>query len=426
MEGSLVISFIILIAIIFLIVGMILLFNSIKTMKKDDSSKINQLSFEVSKSIGDNISNMSSLLSDSQRSSAKLQEERLSDMTKKIDKSIAENDKKLNEIQLIVDAKLQKTLDGVSQKMDKIVIENNRQLEKIQDTVDEKLQKTLENRISKSFQLVSERLEQVYKGLGEMQSLAMGVGDLKRVLSNVKTRGILGEVQLGAILSEILSPTQYEENVLTRPNAKERVEFAVKMPGRNEDFLYLPIDAKFHGDTYEKLLDAYDEGDKEEVLQKRKDLANAIKKSAAEISKKYINPPHTTDFAIMFLPFEGLYAEVINLDLVEELQKLHKINIAGPSTMAAMLNSLQMGFNTLAIQKHSSKVWKVLSDAKVEFEKFEDILIKTQQRINQANSDLDKLVGARTRQINKILRDIGQPEEYEGKLISDNNFLERD
>ncbi len=416
---ELIIGIVIVILMIILIAMMFVNMNSVKSIKKENGENIQALRMEMSQGIGNNISNMSKLLSDSQQSSAKLQEERLSDMTRKLDKSIAENDKKLNEIQVIVDAKLQRTLDGVGEKMDNIVKENNKQLEKIQETVDEKLQKTLENRISQSFKLVSDRLEQVYKGLGEMQNLATGVGDLKRVLSNVKTRGILGEVQLGAILSEILSPTQYEENVPTKPKASERVEFAVKMPGRNEDFIYLPIDAKFPGDTYRNLLDAYETGDRELVLQKRKELAIAIKKAASDISKKYINPPYTTDFAVMFLPFEGLYAEVVQLDLMEELQRVYKINIAGPSTMAAMLNSLHMGFKTLAIQKQSSKVWKVLADTKVEFEKFEEIIVKTQERINQANSELDKLVGVRTRQINKALRDIGQPEDYDDPMLID-------
>ena len=223
-----------------------------------------------------------------------------------------------------------------------------------------KLQKTLEERISKSFQLVSERLEQVYKGLGEMQNLAAGVGDLKKVLSNVKTRGILGEVQLGAILEQILTPEQYEENVRTKSTGSERVEFAVKLPGDDEGTVWLPIDAKFPGDAYAKLVDAYELGDPNAVEEAAKNLERIIKSEAKDIHDKYIEPPYTTDFGIMFLPFEGLYAEVVRRGLLETLQRDYKVNIAGPTTMAALLNSLQMGFRTLAIQKRSGEVWNVL------------------------------------------------------------------
>ena len=402
--------------IIAVLAAIFFVFGAVKSIKNDSLLGAEKLKADVTQAVNNSISTMSQLLSETQKNASQVQEERLNEMAKKMDKSIEENDKKLEKIQITVDEKLQKTLDGVSNRMEKLVDENNKQLEKIQDTVDEKLQKTLENRISKSFQLVSERLEQVYKGLGEMQNLATGVGDLKKVLSNVKNRGILGEVQLGAILKDILAPSQYEENVPTRPRASERVEFAVKLPGRNEESIYLPIDAKFPGDTYSNLIDAYEKGDRDDVALKQKELISAIKKAASDISKKYINPPYTTDFAVMFLPFEGLYAEVVRLGMVEELQRMYKVNIAGPSTMASMLNSLHMGFKTLAIQKHSSMVWKVLADAKVEFEKFEDIISKTQEKINQANMELDKLVGVRTRQINRVLRDIEQPTGYEDEL----------
>ena len=315
-----------------------------------------------------------------------------------------------------------KRLEDIAAKMDKMTAENIRQLDNIRETVDEKLQKTLEERITQSFKTVSDRLEQVHKGLGEMQTLASGVGDLKKVLSNVKTRGILGEIQLGSILEQILSPEQYEENVKTRASGNERVEFAVKMPGSGDDFVYLPIDAKFPGDTYEALMNAYETGDKALVDAASKNLENAVKKAAKDIHDKYIEPPYTTDFAIMFLPFEGLYAEVVKSGLTEKLQRDYKVNIAGPTTMAALLNSLQMGFKTLAIQKRSSEVWKVLAAAKTEFGKFQIVIEKTQQRLNQANEELDKLVGVRTRSINRTLKsisDMGDGEDSSKYLLDE-------
>ena len=303
-----------------------------------------------------------------------------------------ENEQKLDLIRKSVEAKLTYIQE-----------DNNKQLEEMRKTVDEKLQNTLEEKMNKSFELVNQRLEQVYKGLGEMQNLAVGVGDLKKVLTNVKTRGILGEIQLKAILSEILSPEQYDENVATKRGSKNVVEFAVKLPAEDDGFIYLPIDSKFPGDTYAALRDAIEDGDRDRIALAAKTLENTIKSEARDIRDKYIAPPNTTDFAIMFLPFEGLYSEVVNRGLVEELQRKYKVNIAGPSTMAALLNSLQMGFKTLAVQKRSTEVWKILSDVKTEFDKFNDVLVATQQRINQANSELDKLVGVRTRQIQRKL-----------------------
>ncbi|MBO5060056.1 MAG: DNA recombination protein RmuC [Clostridia bacterium] len=283
--------------------------------------------------------------------------------------------------------------------------DNSKKLEDMRKTVDEKLQKTLEEKMSESFKMVSERLEQVYKGLGEMQTLAVGVGDLKKVLSNVKTRGILGEIQLGAILKEILAPEQYEENVVTVPGSKNPVEFAVKMPNEG-GFVYLPIDSKFPGDAFYDLQSAYEQGNPELIKSAVSVLLTRIKSFAKDIHDKYIEPPYTTDFAIMFLPFEGLYAEVVNQGMVEVLQNTYKVNIAGPSTMAALLNSLQMGFKTLAIQKRSVEVWTVLSSVKAEFDKFGAVLEATQTRLDQANKELDKLVGVRTRAIQKKLKDV--------------------
>ena len=307
---------------------------------------------------------------------------------------------------------------SVDEKLESIRRENLRQLDEMRQTVDEKLQKTLEEKMNKSFSLVNERLEQVYKGLGEMQTLAVGVGDLKKVLSNVKTRGILGEIQLGAILSEILTKEQYEENIATKKGSKNVVEFAIKLPSDGAGTVYLPVDSKFPGDTYSALRDAVESCDKQRIELAQKALVQRIKGEAKDIHDKYIDPPNTTEFAIMFLPFEGLYSEVVNMGLVEVLQREYKVNIAGPSTMAALLNSLQMGFKTLAVQKRSAEVWKILGGVKTEFDKFNDVLVMTQQRLDQANKELDKLVGVRTRQIQRQLKDV------ESVNLSEQNLFE--
>lgn len=307
---------------------------------------------------------------------------------------------------------------SVDEKLESIRRENLRQLDEMRKTVDEKLQKTLEEKMNKSFSLVNERLEQVYKGLGEMQTLAVGVGDLKKVLSNVKTRGILGEIQLGAILSEILTKEQYEENIATKKGSKNVVEFAIKLPADGAGTVYLPVDSKFPGDTYSALRDAVESCDKQRIESAQKALVQRIKGEAKDIHDKYIDPPNTTEFAIMFLPFEGLYSEVVNMGLVEVLQREYKVNIAGPSTMAALLNSLQMGFKTLAVQKRSAEVWKILGGVKTEFDKFNDVLVMTQQRLDQANKELDKLVGVRTRQIQRQLKDV------ESVPLSEQNLFE--
>lgn len=307
---------------------------------------------------------------------------------------------------------------SVDEKLESIRRENLRQLDEMRQTVDEKLQKTLEEKMNKSFSLVNERLEQVYKGLGEMQTLAVGVGDLKKVLSNVKTRGILGEIQLGAILSEILTKEQYEENIATKKGSKNVVEFAIKLPSDGAGTVYLPVDSKFPGDTYSALREAVESGDRQSIESAKKALVQRIKGEAKDIHDKYIDPPNTTEFAIMFLPFEGLYSEVVNMGLVEVLQREYKVNIAGPSTMAALLNSLQMGFKTLAVQKRSVEVWKILGGVKTEFDKFNDVLVMTQQRLDQANKELDKLVGVRTRQIQRQLKDV------ESVSLSEQNLFE--
>ena len=295
---------------------------------------------------------------------------------------------------------------AVTGQLETIRQENGRQLDQMRQTVDEKLQKTLNDRISQSFRLVNERLEQVYAGLGEMKTLANGVGDLKKVLSNVKTRGVLGEIQLGAILEQILSPEQYEANVKTKPGSTNFVEYAVKLPGSDDGTVWLPIDAKFPADAYTQLLDAYETGEPEQVKAAGSVLEQRIRSFAKDIRDKYLAPPSTTDFGIMFLPIEGLYAEVVRRGMVETLQREYHVNIAGPTTMAAVLNSLQMGFRTLAIQKRSGEVWKVLGAVRTEFDTFGDVIQRAQSRLEQANTELDRLVGVRTRQIQRKLKDV--------------------
>lgn len=280
--------------------------------------------------------------------------------------------------------------------------DNGKKLDEMRSIVDEKLQKTLEDKLSRSFALVSERLEQVYKGLGEMQTLASGVGDLSKVLSNVKTRGILGEIQLGAILGEMMAPEQYEVNAKVKQATNERVEFAIKLPA-DDGTVLLPIDSKFPADAYTNLMDAYEQGNADAVKAAQAVLKGRIKEFAADIAKKYINPPYTTEFAVMFLPTEGLYAEVLRLNLMEPIQREYRVSIAGPSTMAALLNSLQMGFKSVAIQKRSGEVWKVLGAVKTEFASFEKTLAKTRDRLRLADEELGRLIGARTHKINRSL-----------------------
>ena len=356
--------------------------------KNNNSEEMSRLRQEIIAANQSSVKNMGEMIASSQKES-------LDSMEKRLNTFSMENEQKLENIR-------RTTEQGLAD----IREDNNKQLAEMRMTVDEKLQKTLEEKMNRSFALVNERLEQVYKGLGEMQTLAVGVGDLKKVLSNVKTRGIVGEIQLGGILEEILSPEQYDTNVCTKAGSREVVEFAVKLPAHDDGFIWLPIDAKFPGDTYAALRDAYESGSKDAVDAAAKNLMVTIRKEAKDIRDKYIDPPNTTEFAIMFLPFEGLYSEVVNRGMVEVLQRDYKVNIAGPSTMAALLNSIQMGFKTLAVQKRSAEVWKILGSVKSEFEKFNEVLTLTQQRIDQANKELDKLVGVRSRQISRKLSEV--------------------
>ena len=303
-------------------------------------------------------------------------------------------------------------------RQDELLKSTELRLEKIRETVDEKLQKTLEARLGQSFEMVSNQLQAVQKGLGEMQSLANGVGDLKRVLTNVKSRGILGEYQLQAILENLLSPDQYVLNASVGSGSRERVEFAIKMPGQSDEIL-LPIDSKFPQESYLRLVDAYELANKPAIDSNRVELFKAVRKAAADIQSKYINPPYTTDFAILFLPVESLYAEILREPgFAQEIQVNYKVIVTGPTTLSAILNSLQMGFRTLAIQKRSSEVWQILGAVKFEFGKFGELIARTQKKLTEANSELDKLVGARTRAIQRKLKDVEElPESKENDLL---------
>lgn len=316
--------------------------------------------------------------------------------------------------------KLELVRGTVEQRLKDLQEENSRKLEQMREVVDEKLHTTLEKRLNESFKLVSERLEMVARGLGEMQNLASSVGDLKKVLSNVKARGIVGEIQLGALLDQILTKEQYSKNVKTKRGSNEMVEFAIKLPGKDDKGapVWLPIDAKFHVEDYQRLLDAYDKGDAGLIEQAGKELENKILNSAKDIHDKYLDPPNTTDFAIMFLPVEGLYAEVIRrTGLFETLQRKYKVTVTGPTTLTAFLNSLQMGFRTLAIEKRSGEIWTLLSAIKTEFENFGSLLEKTRDKLQKASDELEN-VAKRSRIIGKKLKDVQKlPEEEAHQLI---------
>ena len=365
---------------------------------------------EMSRSLGERVSDMEGSMSRAQKVLAQTNADSIKNMNETLTEKLAGMEKTLASLTAQVGERLRELSEG-----------NEKRLGEIQKTVDDKLQKTLDEKISRSFAEVSSRLEQVHKSLGEMNSLTKDVGDLKNVLSNVKTRGILGEIQLGAILSEILSPEQYETNVVTVSGSGNPVEFAVKLPGAQDGkSVWLPIDSKFPLDCYRELENAYESADQARISAAGKQLEQRLKLFAKTIHDQYVRVPETTEFAVMFLPTEGLYAEAVRRGMVETLQNAYKINIAGPTTMAALLNSLQMGFRTLAIQKRSGEVWEVLGAVKTEFEKFEKVLGAAQTRIDQANRELDQLVGTRTRAINRKLRNVSAlPSERANELLED-------
>ncbi len=374
--------------------------------------------------------------------SSKNQREELSKSLDNFKKGFENNTTRLNNLlkdrfdsfkkqQIEINQESERRITAVKQTVEKQLKEiredNTKQLSEIRKTVDEKLQKTLNERLSQSFETVGKQLKAVQEGLGEMRTLATDVGGLKKVLSNVKMRGGIGEVQLAMLLEQVLAPDQYEANVKTKEGSSSVVEFAIKLPGRDNSgsVVWLPIDAKFPKDIYEKLQDAYDDGSPEKVLFAQKELDNTIKKMAKDISSKYIDPPNTTDFGIMFLPFEGIYAEVVRKSsLLEALQRDYKIIVTGPTTLAAILNSLQMGFKTLAIQKRSGEVWQVLGAVKKEFENFGGMMQKAQKNIQTGLNQLDDVMGKRTRAIQRKLKDIetlekGRPKAILPKLTDD-------
>lgn len=386
-------------------------------LKKNDSEHLKRELEMQNSSVVEMLKNIGGGIASAQTASGELQKERLDMIQKSVANALSQQELRLKTFESETRSKLEGIRSIIDSQLSTIRDDNNKRLDEMRKTVDEKLQKTLEEKMNESFRLVSERLEQVYKGLGEMQSLATGVGDLKKVLSNVKTRGILGEIQLGSILKEILSPQQYDENVATVPNSKERVEFAVKFPHDDNSFVYLPIDSKFPLDAYSALQEAYESGDADAVKAAANVLCTRLKQFAKDVHEKYVLSPYTTEFAIIFLPVEGLYAEAVNRGMVEILQREYKINLTGPSTMAALLNSLQMGFKTLAIEKRSAEVWTLLGAVKKEFDTFAKVLDSAQKKIEQANSELDKLVGVRTRAIERKLKGVESLDAETSKII---------
>lgn len=340
---------------------------------------------------------------------AKEDRDELRTTLKDFQETFSKNVRNFNELQ-------KQNFETLNQKQDELVKTTELKLEKMRETVDEKLHKTLEERLGKSFEVVTQQLLRVQKGLGEMQTLAAGVGDLKKVLSNVKTSGVLGEIQLGNILEQILAPEQYDANVKTKKGSDALVEYAIKLPGKSQSSgpVYLPVDAKFPQEDYARLQSAYESGDAVAIEASLRSLLNTVKKFAKDISHRYIDPPNTTDFGIMFLPFEGLYAEVTrHPNIIALLQREYKIILTGPTTLAAMLNSLQMGFKTLAIQKRSSEVWEVLASIKKEFSTFGTVLEKAQRKIKEADNEIEKMVTTRTRMMMSKLRNVEQIEPTE-------------
>lgn len=386
----------------------------------------------VRRELNDSLRLFGEMISSNQRSSQEAVSQKLNDMERNMaslqeasgrstQAVLRQLEERLKTFSLENEQRLDNIRTSVSRHLTSLQEDNNARLEKMQGIVDEKLQKTLEERMARSFTLVNERLEQVYKGLGEMQTLATGVGDLKKVLSNVKTRGILGEIQLGSILEEILSPDQYIREAPIKRGTK--VEFAVKLPSDDGDGVLMPIDSKFPMDVYSRVMEAYDSADRDRIKSASAELVQSLKAMARDINQKYIEPPKTTAFAVMFLPTEGLYAEAVKLGMIETLQRDYKVCMAGPSTLAALLNSLQMGYQSYMIHKRSGEVWQILSEVKTEFDKFADGLAVTQERMVQVSNDLDTLIGVRTRQMQRKLRKVTDSSEME--LLAPNGVSDR-
>ena len=370
-------------------------FDELDAQRANNQTALHQTGDRIAAAMSHMGQNQTTLLESMQRQlllSTRNQEERVGQMSTSVNETLAQ-----------LDARMEQVRRATGEGLENLRQENTRQLNEMRHTMDERLTQSLDKRLNESFALVSQRLEQVYKGLGEMQTLATGVGDLRRVLTNVKTRGIWGEMQLGALLSSVLTLEQYEENVAVVPGSQERVEFAVRLPGKEADLVYLPIDSKFPMEDYARLQEASAAADAPAVESARKALMQRMKLEAKRIASKYIVPPHTTDFAVMFLPVEGLYAEVVQqIDLVEAIQRELRVVIAGPSTVSALLNALQMGFRTLAIEKRSGEVWKLLGTVKADFGAFSDVLEKTQLRLRQASESIDSAF-VKTRTIQRRL-----------------------
>lgn len=369
-----------------------------KVVSESMQKEINRVREFLSQSIEHQMKSQTDLVKEKFDGYSKLQEV--------LSSSVKENSKMFSD-------QIDKLRQEVNISLKELQESNAKKLDEMRGIVDEKLQKTLEDRFTSSFERVTKQLQDVYVAVGEMKKVGENVVSLKTVLTNVKTKGIFGEVQLGNILADILNKSQYETNFKTKKNSNDPVEYAIRLPGTKDEPIYLPIDSKFPLEDYQHLLDSYDEGDKEKIESYRNKLKSAVKRYAKDIHSKYIDVPHTTDFGIMFLPLEGLYAEVLKTGVVEEIQRDSHINVAGPTTMAALLNSLQMGFRTLTLQKRSSEVWKILSNVKKEFNTFEEVLSEAQKKLNLASDSLEKVVGVRTRQINKSLSDITDVPEIE-------------
>ncbi len=403
------------------------------TLRSELQAELRLTRTELSNTVQTSMERLGQSLRETQRGNAELQDKRIEAMqttlntllTERMDglnttvaQRLSEVEKQFHALREQNTAAQAELRRSVEERLTALQTRNAEQLEQMRTTVDEKLQKTLDERISQSFKMVNDRLGEVYKGLGEMQALAGDVGDLKKVMSGVKTRGIYGEVRLGAIMEEILTPDQYVVNAVTRPGTANRVEFAVKLPGDGDEPVLLPIDAKFPADAYHHVVDAYESGDPARIKEATTALDARIKGCAKDIRDKYLEPPYTTTFGILFLPFEGLYAEVVRMGLVDVLQQTYRVSIAGPTTLSALLNSLQMGFRTLAIQKRSGEVWQVLGAVKTEFGNFEKVLAKAKERIDQTGNELDKLIGTRTRQMKRKLKSVSElPAEDAARLL---------
>lgn len=366
---------------------------------------------EIKESFSSNINAITEALKYSTYNSSLLVQEKLKAMNDKIYENSVLIDKRLESIERSQRDKLEEIRQTLERNVKNMQESNDKKLNDIKQTVDEKLTQTLNDRFKESFKYLTEELEKVTKTVGEMQSISKDVGNLTKVLSNVKTTGIFGEIQLGAIIEQVLSPDQYVKNVVTNKNGRDPVEFAVKMPGNGSDYVLMPIDSKFPYTIYNDMKAAYEKNDFSTYNDKQKELIQRIKGMAKDIKEKYVCPPETTNFAVMFLPIEGLYAEVVKLGLIEELQQKYGVTVAGPTTMSALLNSLQMGFRTLTIQKKSNEVWKILGAVKSEFDKFNDILTQIQRKLNLANNDLDTLIGVRSRMISSKLKNISVDDE---------------